>query len=448
VTTTSGEPTTTPGETSLRPLARTAVAIAGTRVVLLASGVMASVLIARTLGPEGRGQYAVIVAMVVTAVSLGHCSVEHAQVYLVGRGADVRGLTANAVVLGLLLGTVVAGLTAVVALAFSYPDDQSLQHPALPLALPGIPLSIVVLWTNGLLVLEGRTGVLNRAMLFSGAIQIVMLVGLTLSDRLSVTTVVLAWTVNVGASLVLTLPALRPRSAYASVPLAREALGFGLRYHSATIGRFLLLRVDVLILASMKDDRTVGLYALAVTLIELTNLATDAVSTAALRRQTELPLDESSRFTARVVGLSGVFAVLAAVVLVATAPFLVPLVFGEEFRDCLPAVFALAPGVVALAMARSAGNYLVRHNRLLINSVLALGALAINVALNLVLIPRWGITGTGVASSIAYVLLAGSYLLWLRRAAGLSLRDFRPGLFELLQRRWRGGQADNSAFPS
>jgi O-antigen/teichoic acid export membrane protein len=100
-------------------------------------------------------------------------------------------------------------------------------------------------------------------------------------------------------------------------------------------------------LGAIKDDRVVGLYALAVTLIELTNLVTDAVSTAVLQRQTNLPLEESGRFTAQVVGLSGVLAVLAATGLLATSPTLVPLVFGEDFRGTLPALFALAPGVVA-----------------------------------------------------------------------------------------------------
>lgn len=77
---------------------------------------------------------------------------------------------------------------------------------------------------------------------------------------------------------------------------------------------------------------------------------------------------------------------------------------------------------------------LLRRNRPLVNSVLTLTALAVNVTLNLVLIPRWGIVGTGVGSSIAYVLLAVSYLVWLRRAANLTVRDFRPGLPELLRR--------------
>lgn len=434
MTTTPGEPAT-PQETAGRQsIIRSVLAIVGTRVVLLLSGVFVSVLIARILGPVGRGQYAVIVAMVGTAVVVGHCSVEQAQVYLASRGADMRALTANAVVLGLLLGVMVAGATALVALVFAFPYDRALQQPDLPIALLAIPVSIVVLWTNGLLVLDGRIRVLNRAMLLGGAVQVAMLVGLTITDRLTVTAVLLSWTVNAAVPLVLSLPALRPRWLDLRAPLARAALGFGLRYHPAQLGLFLLLRVDVLMLAAIKDDRVVGLYALAVTLIELTNLATDAVSTAVLQRQTNLPLAESGRFTARVVGLSGMLAVFGAAGLLIASPTLVPLVFGEDFRGSLPALFALAPGVVALAMARSAGSYLLRRNRPLINSLLALTALAVNVALNLALIPLWGLVGTGVASSIAYVLLAGSYLVWLRRAASLDICDFQPGIVTLLRR--------------
>jgi len=416
-----------------RSFVRTTLALVATRVTVLVSGLVATVLMTRILGPDGRGQYAIIVAMVGTAVAIGHCSVEQAQVYLAGRGANMKALAANAIALGLLLGAAVAGVTALVAAVFAYPYNRALEQPALPIALLAIPLTMIVLWTNGLLILEGRTRVMNRAVLLGGAVQVVMYMGLAITHRLTVTSVLLAWTLTTAVPLLLTLPALRPRRVDIRVKLARKAIGFGLRYHLSLVSFFLLLRVDVLMLGAIKDDHAVGLYALAVTLIELTNLVTDAVSAAVLQRQTNLPLDESGRFTARVVGLSGLLAVLAATGLVVASPALVPLVFGDDFRGSLPALFALAPGVVALAMARSAGGYLLRRNRPLVNSLIALTALGANVILNLWLIPLWGIAGAGVASSIAYILLAGSYLMWLRRAAGLALREFQPGIVDLLR---------------
>lgn len=416
-----------------RSFVRTTLALVATRVTVLVSGLVATVLMTRILGPDGRGQYAVIVAMVGTAVAIGHCSVEQAQVYLAGRGANMKALAANAIALGLLLGAAVAGVTALVAAVFAYPYNRALEQPALPIALLAIPLTMIVLWTNGLLILEGRTRVMNRAVLLGGAVQVVMYMGLAITHRLTVTSVLLAWTLTTAVPLLLTLPALRPRRVDIRVELARKAIGFGLRYHLSLVSFFLLLRVDVLMLGAIKDDHAVGLYALAVTLIELTNLVTDAVSAAVLQRQTNLPLDESGRFTARVVGLSGLLAVLAATGLVVASPALVPLVFGDDFRGSLPALFALAPGVVALAMARSAGGYLLRRNRPLVNSLIALTALGANVILNLWLIPLWGIAGAGVASSVAYILLAGSYLMWLRRAAGLALREFQPGIVDLLR---------------
>lgn len=426
--------TTTPHAANApRSFVRTTLALVGTRVAVLVSGLIASVLMTRILGPEGRGQYAVVVAMVGAAVAIGHCSVEQSQVYLAGRGANIKALTANAMVLALILGTVAAGMTALVAVVFAYPYRGALGHPALPIALLAIPVTMIVLWTNGLLILEGRTRVMNRAVLLGGAVQVVMYMGLAITHRLTVTSVLLAWTLTTAVPLLLTLPALRPRRVDIRVKLARKAIGFGLRYHLSLVSFFLLLRVDVLMLGAIKDDHAVGLYALAVTLIELTNLVTDAVSAAVLQRQTNLPLDESGRFTARVVGLSGLLAVLAATGLVVASPALVPLVFGDDFRGSLPALFALAPGVVALAMARSAGGYLLRRNRPLVNSLIALTALGANVILNLWLIPLWGIAGAGVASSIAYILLAGSYLMWLRRAAGLALREFQPGIVDLLR---------------
>jgi multisubunit Na+/H+ antiporter MnhB subunit len=72
------------------------------------------------------------------------------------------------VILGLLLGSVVACATALVAVGYSYRYDRALNQLALLFALLAIPLTIVVLWTNGLLILEGRTRVMNRAVMVGG----------------------------------------------------------------------------------------------------------------------------------------------------------------------------------------------------------------------------------------------------------------------------------------
>ena len=410
------------------PLARRVVAVAGTRVVLLVIGTVASVVIARTLGPAGRGRYAFDVAIATTAIALAHASIEQSQVYLVSIGTALRRLAANAVALGLTLGALAVGVVLASCLLLGYPTSAPFSDRPLLLAMLAIPASIIVLYVNGLLVLGGRTDLLNRGGLLAGVVQCVALVALAATEHLDVTTVLVVWLLNAALPLVVSLPYLRPRPRDISRELARTELATGLRYHAGLASLYLLLRIDVLLLAALRSDADVGLYALAVGLIELTNVATDAVATVVIRRQVTLGLDEAAQLTARVIGITSVLALAAVSGLLVLSPFVVPLVYGEAFRGSVPALISLAPGVLALAATRSAGGYLIRLNRPWVVTAMTTSAMVVNVALNLLLIPPLGIVGAGLASSVAYFGLAAAYLIWLTRSTGLRPAAFRPRL--------------------
>jgi O-antigen/teichoic acid export membrane protein len=82
--------------------------------------------------------------------------------------------------------------------------------------------------------------------------------------------------------------------------------------------------------------------------------------------------------------------------------------------------------VVALATMRPVGASLIRLDRPLVITSASLVAVGCNVGLNLALIPRFGIVGAGIASSVAYGLLVSFYVTWLSRAVGLSARELLP----------------------
>lgn len=407
---------------------RRVLAVAGTRIILLFLGTAVSVIIARVLGPGGRGQYAFAIAVAGTAVSLAHASVEQAQVYLTSTGVVVRQLASNAIALSAALGSLALCAVSAASFLLGYPSADLLGDAPLLLALTAVPLNIAVLYTNNLLVLSGRTDLLNRGMLLAGVAQGALVAGMATAGELTVTTVVTAWLLNAALPLAVAIPALRPSPRHVSWSLARRELHTGLRYHGGLASLYLLMRVDVLLLAALRTDADVGLYALAVSLIELTNIATDAVATVVVRRQVTVSLEDSATFTARVIGITSVLATAAAAGLLVAGWLLVAPVYGEAFRGSVPALFSLAPGVIALAAVRSAGGFLIRLDRPWIVTSLAMGALTVNVVLNLVLIPTWGIVGAGVATSIAYSLLAASHIGWMRRATGMPFSAFRPTL--------------------
>src|SRR6267143_862525 len=121
-----------------------------TRVFLLGAGVVASVLVARALGPEGRGLYAVAGALVGMGVQVGNLGLHSANTYYAaGDRSLLPRLAGNSLAVSAALGTVaVAVLWGIAALR---PDIAPLGGTLLLLAVVSIPLGLAFLLLQNLL---------------------------------------------------------------------------------------------------------------------------------------------------------------------------------------------------------------------------------------------------------------------------------------------------------
>ena len=83
--------------------------------------------------------------------------------------------------------------------------------------------------------------------------------------------------------------------------------------------------------------------------------------------------------------------------------WLIVTLFGAAYQPAYPALLALLPGLLGLCYASILRLDLLGKNRPgTISLLMGLGAL-LNLALNLLLIPAYGIVGAAAASSIAYL---------------------------------------------
>jgi O-antigen/teichoic acid export membrane protein len=107
-----------------------------------------------------------------------------------------------------------------------------------------------------------------------------------------------------------------------------------------------------------------------------------------------------------------------------TAPSLIHLAAPSGFDPAIPALQILAPSIVLLFVNNAFIYTLTAMNRQLDFTRLCLVTLAVNLALNLALIPPYGYLGAAVASTLTELaLLVGGW--WLLRGQGLSLSLIR-----------------------
>ena len=123
----------------------TGVHVMGLRLSGYAVGFVASILIARALGPTGRGLYAYPVALLGIVMAFGHVGLEYAQIHLVGQGRDLRHMWANATVFSLVAAIVCwAGVAAILAVDPRIADGLPLSWILIPMGL--VPLLLMSLY--------------------------------------------------------------------------------------------------------------------------------------------------------------------------------------------------------------------------------------------------------------------------------------------------------------
>ena len=117
----------------------------------------------------------------------------------------------------------------------------------------------------------------------------------------------------------------------------------------------------------------------------------------------------------------------AAAVAWVACPWLIRLAFGAGFDGAIWPFRLLLPGVVALAIQRPLAGVLLKRGRPGLVSCFGAVALAMNVAFNLLLLPRIGVVAASIGSSLAYLFLAVAYVVATRRSTDAPPVHLMPG---------------------
>lgn len=180
-----------------------------------------------------------------------------------------------------------------------------------------------------------------------------------------------------------------------------------------------LFRVDAVILEAFKGDEEVAAYSTAYRLLETVLFVTWSVNHAVFPVMSAGG-DIGVALRRAVASVAFVYAPFAAVC-VAEAPAILDLLFGEPYAtQSVPMLRWLALAPLAYAIAYFGVSALVARDRGRGMVVAALVATAVNVALNLALIPSLGGTGAAVVTTVSYAVEAAVVLVLLKRVRVLA----------------------------
>ena len=415
-----------------------------TRLLAFGFSGATNIILARSLGPEGRGIYAVAVMTSAIISLLAQLGVGPANVYHLSKKLiDLDELIGHSTSLALLLGTscFLIVLGSVVATGSS--KVLGVGSTFVVVATAAVPFMLLTAFMQSLLQGGQRFVHFNVVILIQYAAPTFTLITMLLIFRDRTLGAVTSWTVS---SAVTALCA-----TYSVVPLTRlslrlhratlrSLLRFGLISYLGNVTSFVNYRFDVLIVNLFSGARQVGLYSVGTSLAEVVWFITNAAAVVLAPRVASADASEADRLTEAVARVVGLLTVSAAILLAIFAPLIVVLFFGSAFAESAWAVWLLLPGIVTFSISRILSMYLLGRNRLKVDLAAASVGLVVTLALDFALIPHFGFRGAAVASSIAYTSAMLVNLTWVVRHSTItpvSLLVARPRDARLLWVRLR-----------
>lgn len=417
----TGVPTTRLGSGGARSLA--------TQLAGLATSLVVGIVVARTLGVAGKGALSIVMQTAGLLVILLDFGVTTSMVHLLSRGALRPGEAAANSILTAVAAGAIAAPVAYILLAGRLAVVPGIPALAVAAAMVVVPATVLTAGLGGVSLGLGDLVLPLRSALVSSAAVLATLALLVVTGHADVGTVAAASAFGTGLAVVVFAVGLRSRATPLRLNLrvAKAAVPFSARVHLSNVAGFLLERQDILLLGWIAGAQAVGLYSVGVSLAELTWYIPSALGVAIMARASQTSESSGADYVTQSTRVALVMMAVTVVGTLLLAPFVIPLVYGKAFAPAVYSCFLLLPGIVVDGVTRILWSYQTVRGR--VYWLQALGATALNVALVLLLAPRFGPAGAALASTVAYSAVG---VFALRRFC----RDTGATLDQVLVPRW------------
>ena len=381
------------------------------RLANVGAGTVFVLLTARHLGPSGRGEIAIAFALAWATTSVADLGTSTSgRINLLKPDSDVGvsdvvSLTAALLPLQVVLSTVVVTVLSMTSL-----------HLSFRFSIAVVALSVATMMFNSAAFLfyglRRYRDLLVTEVSLAG-FQIMALVGLLLTGRLTTTSAVVAMAAGSACGslwLVRGSGALQPGVRAWGVTHWRRLILDGLSPMAGGVSLFLALRLHRVVLAVVAGTHSLGIYAVALAVPETLRILPRAVGQViADRGRSRLnPVAIARRHTRLFV--VGYALVLAAAALIGWV--LLPVIFGEGFTDSRDVLVVVTVAEAVLSVHLMQQALLVGFGRPHSIGVPQVVGMVVMVALDLVMIPRWGMQGAAWAALFGYSALALTSTIW------------------------------------
>jgi O-antigen/teichoic acid export membrane protein len=375
-----------------------------------------SIVVARTLGVEGKGIY-VLVLTVSSLLILGlNLGISGAFTYYTAsqqfRPSDLFGF---AVLLTLVISIIGGGLF---WLAFRLFLQNTFLVGTLPsqiiLVLISLPISLLMTYLASILLGLQQIVDYNAINLVNYGTNLLFQILSALLGGM-VIGAILAWLASSVMALLVTLYLCRHFAALNLRSLrniVRPAFSYGAKNYIANLLTFFNYRLDSFLVNFISGPFSVGLYTTGVTMAELLWYIPNSLSGALFPKVSNLEKNVATRITAQSCRQTLLVSLPLSVLFGAAGVYMIPFFYGAAFTPSVAPFLWLLPGILSMGVNKILSANLSGRGKPQYATYTSGITVIATIILDLTLIPTLGIVGAAIASSIAYTASAILSVIW------------------------------------
>ena len=415
-----------------RPLTTDVAMTFGNKLGVLLFNIGGTIVVARTLGPSGRGAIAVAFSVTLLLIQFGSLGLQSANPYFIARDQKtLPRVIANSVWMAFAIGVVLIAIGIGVKALFPA-VLRGLDWAEVLVVLAGIPAALLSTLLQSVLLAEGRMVAYNGVEITVAALTFIGLtLGLVVFDLGVLYAITVLVSLNVAASLTY-FALVRHHSPPLRTPaprLAKQMLRYGFRIYLATLLAYAVGRVNLLLVNAYLGSSAAGQYSVGISLADGMHLLPSVVALNLFPRIARGDPHERSAAVFR--SLSLLFALLCLVTVPLAGPG-IRLLYGPQFDPAVGVYFWLLPGIFAYGMLNVLSYHFAGRGFPLEALLIWLPGMALNLALVFAFVPSGGINVAALAATLSYILILIMHMRLFAKESG-GYGSLRPRLGETLE---------------
>jgi O-antigen/teichoic acid export membrane protein len=396
------------------------------------------VLLARLLGPAGRGELAAIIVWPSVLAAVGSLGVTEAVTYETARGSSpVKSVVGSSFVIAAVQALVLALVGVFLVALIHHGDEPRIIRPSF-LYLAFIPLNLLAIYAAAVLNGLRRFFAFHALRLMVIAVTAGGIIVVATNKTLTVEAAVVIYLIANALTAAATMVVLARRgvlSVTCDSATVRRLLRFGIRSHTTSLASMLNERLDQLVISVFLTPAKLGLYVIAVTMTSATTMIGQATASIVVPVLASLE-DHTARIAiaTRYVSWVLIGSTCMAIPMLASTPTLIRILFGEEFLGAVPVTRVLLIATIFFSVNRVIAAVLNAVGRPLDAGIAESLSLMATVAGLTLLLPRLELIGAGLTSLVAYC----STTAWMTSKAARALKVAPSALLFSMSRRHKG----------